>query len=298
MQDLLRRTLGEHLAIECAPPPGLWLAQVDPSQLEAAVLNLCINARDAMPAGGTLAIEASNVTQGPGRPGQGDEVSAGDYVLIGVRDTGVGMDAQTLARAFEPFFTTKEVGKGSGLGLSMVYGFARQSRGHVTIDSTPNGGTRVRLYLPRAERQPRVVRQAIADGAPTGHERILVVEDDDLVRGNARLQLQSLGYAADVVANAADAVAALQAGAYDLLFSDVVMAGGMNGRQLADAAQALAPRMPVLLTSGYSDALAEERLPAGMEMLRKPYRRKELAVRVRTMLDRASQRVPDPLATR
>jgi PAS domain S-box-containing protein len=286
MHGMLRRTLGEHLVVEFPRPNGLWLAQVDPSQLEAAVLNLCINARDAMPAGGTLTIETCNVTRKPEDPGQVAALPVGDYVRITVRDTGVGMDAKTLARAFEPFFTTKEVGKGSGLGLSMVYGFARQSHGHVELESSLQEGTRVCLYLPRARQAPSAAAPASSDGTAAGCERILVVEDDDLVRANARSQLESLGYLVHAVASAADALVALQAGDYDLMFTDVVMAGAMNGRQLADAARALAPSMPILLTSGYSDALAEDGLPAAMEMLRKPYRRKELALRVRKMLEK------------
>lgn len=289
MHDLLRRTLGEHLQVHWQNQPGLWHAQVDPAQLEAAVLNLCINARDAMPAGGDLTITTGNLSLDAATADRAPELAPGDYVLIEVRDEGTGMDAQTLSRAFEPFFTTKEVGKGSGLGLSMVYGFTRQSRGHVTIDSEPGAGTAVRLYLPRA--LPPV--QAPANDHPdparaSSKGRILLVEDDELVRAHGRAQLEALGYVVDGFAGAREALEALKAGEYDLLFTDVMMPGGMSGRQLADAARAVAPALPVLLTSGYSDALAEDHYPPRMQMLPKPYRRRDLAARLQALLDPAA----------
>jgi CheY-like chemotaxis protein len=212
-------------------------------------------------------------------------------VMVAVSDTGTGMDPATLARAVEPFFTTKEVGKGSGLGLSMVYGFARQSRGHVAISSELGIGTTVRLYLPRTSEGTKVANTPVHDtGAPGGTEAILLVEDDELVRAHVRALLIELGYLVTSVGTAADALSTLERGQdFDLLFSDVVMPGGMSGTELAEKAGILRPEMPVLLTSGYSDEHVgrNRSLRPGQQLLRKPYRRQELATKVRRLLDGA-----------
>ncbi|GAM98113.1 two-component hybrid sensor and regulator [alpha proteobacterium U9-1i] len=284
MGELLRRVLGDHVEIDIATPDLLWPAQIDAPQLENAVLNLCINARDAMPEGGRIDITLANTFV---QKGDADGATPGEYVTISVADTGAGMDAQTLARAFEPFFTTKEVGKGSGLGLSMVYGFVTQSKGHVKIHSAPGQGAIVRLYLPRAHGEVANAVAAMPADAPGGDEKVLVVEDNDLVRAQVSAELETLGYTVVSVVNGPEAIAALQAASdFDLLFTDVVLPGGMNGRQLADAARNLRPNLPVLFTSGYAEDVIvhEGQVDAGLHLLRKPYRRGELAASVRSAL--------------
>jgi signal transduction histidine kinase/ActR/RegA family two-component response regulator len=287
MDDLLRRTLGEHVEIETVRAAGLWQAMVDPGQLENAILNLCINARDAMAAGGRLTIETANVRLDQAYAARHGEVEPGQYVMVAVSDTGTGMDEATLERAFEPFFTTKEVGKGSGLGLSMVYGFVKQSRGHVRIYSEPGHGTTVKLYLPRAD--AGAAAEAEPSGQPVvagGQERILVVEDEDLVREHVTNQLRGLGYDVVAVRNGPEAMAALRRGGFGLLFTDVVMPGGMSGRQLADEARSLHPDLPVLFTSGYTEnaIVHHGRLDRGVHLLQKPYRRQDLAASIRQVL--------------
>jgi len=282
MEPLLNRALGAHVEARIEAEPGLWRALIDPLQLESALLNLCINARDAMPDGGVLTIRATNVVL----DAEGESES-GDYVAIAVADTGEGMDEATRARAFEPFFTTKEVGKGSGLGLSMVYGFVTQSKGRISIDTELGKGTTITLSLPRAREPAHTSVTSDKERVLEGDERILVVEDDDLVRAQVCTELATLGYRVVSVRNAAEALETLRADtAFDLLFTDIVMPGGVNGRQLADAAQELAPQLPVLFTSGYPDiALAADgRIAPGVHLLRKPYRRRELAAKVRDAL--------------
>jgi CheY-like chemotaxis protein len=288
MYSLLSRTLGEQIEIDLRPEPGLWPAMVDGPQLESAVLNLCLNARDAMPDGGRLTIATGTVQLSDADHIHPGEIDAGEYVTITVSDTGSGMSADVVEHAFEPFFTTKDTGKGSGLGLSMVYGFIKQSAGHVKIQSVPDQGTSVILYLPRAESRTA----ATGVGAPRvqlvgGSERILLVEDDDIVRSFVCAELEELGYAVVSASNGPRAMEILQReGEFDLLFTDVVMPGGMNGLELADAAQRLRPDLPVLFTSGYTeDAIFDPgRLQAGAQLLHKPYRRAELASRVREVL--------------
>ncbi len=254
MDGLLRRTLGEHIEVEVVRGGGLWEALIDAPQLENAILNLCINARDAMPNGGRLTIEMANAHLDEAYAAQHADVAPGQYVMVAVSDTGTGMDAHILAHAFEPFFTTKEVGKGSGLGLSMVYGFVKQSTGHVKIYSERGQGTTIKLYLPRADSnadhpQPKTGNTA----APQGSEKILLVEDEDLVREHVSAQLKSLGYHVVSVRSGPEALEALkQISDFDLLFTDVVMPGGLNGPQLAEEARKLRPNLPVLFTSGYT----------------------------------------------
>jgi len=288
MSTLLRRTLGEHVELVTMRDDGLGQALVDPTQLESALLNLCLNARDAMPDGGRLSIELRNVELDSSNAGWNDDVAPGAYVLIAVSDTGVGMTPDVAARAFEPFFTTKDTGRGSGLGLSMVYGFAKQSRGHVKIYSEVGQGTTVKLYLPRAAGDADRPAETVAGAVEGGRERILLVEDDGMVRDHVAAQLRALGYRVVSVGDGAAALRSLQNdGPFDLLFTDVVMPG-MNGRQLADAARLLLPDLPVLFTSGYTEnALhSQGRLDPGVHLLHKPYRRTELAAKLRQVIGR------------
>jgi signal transduction histidine kinase/ActR/RegA family two-component response regulator len=293
MDPMLRRTLGEHIEIELVRGGGLWKAMVDSGQLENAILNLCLNARDAMPGGGRLTIETANAHLDADYAARQTELEPGQYVMVAVSDTGTGMDAATLERAFEPFFTTKDVGKGSGLGLSMVYGFVKQSKGHVRIYSEPGHGTTVKLYLPRADAEEGADAAASAEtAAERGSGRILLVEDDDLVRENAAAQLTGLGYDVVAVGSGREALAALAKGdAFDLLFTDVVMPGGTNGRELAEQALKLRPGLPVLYTSGYTEnaIVHHGRLDRGVELLAKPYRRQDLAAKVRAVLKGAGK---------
>jgi PAS domain S-box-containing protein len=288
MNDLLARALGEQVEIELVRASGLWHPFVDAAQLESAILNLCINARDAMPGGGRLTIETANVTLDETYARNADEVTAGQYVMIAVSDTGTGMPPEVAARAFEPFFTTKEVGKGTGLGLSMVHGFVKQSRGHVKIYSEAGQGTTVKLYLPKASDSDETATpsQATLQRVEGGSERILLVEDDAQVREHVAGQLRDLGYEVVAVAAAAAALAALEQRTFDLLFTDIVMPGGMNGRQLADQAHERWPHLRVLYSSGYTDnaIVHHGRLDQGVHLLSKPYRRSELAAKLRQVL--------------
>jgi PAS domain S-box-containing protein len=291
MDPLLRRALGAH--IECATVcgPGLWRATIDAPQLESALLNLAFNARDAMPGGGRLTIETSNVQLDETSVAFQADFPPGSYVLVAVSDTGCGMNEETLLQAFDPFFTTKDVGKGSGLGLSMVYGFVRQSKGYVRLYSEPGQGTTVKLYLPRAHEEagaspspPRV------SAIPGGSEKILVVEDDELVRVQVAAQLKTLGYEVVSASDGAQALDILRRVAdFSLLFTDVVMPGGMNGRQLAEEARKLHPGLAVLFTSGYAEnaIVHHGRLDPGVHLLNKPYRRLDLAVKIRAALEQA-----------
>ncbi|WP_022726641.1 PAS domain-containing protein [Fodinicurvata sediminis] len=288
MGSLLRRTLGEHIQIDVQLSDGVWKALVDPVQLESAVLNLCINARDAMPERGNLTIEVQNVHLDQGY-GDGDErIAPGPYVMLAISDTGSGMPPDVASRAFDPFFTTKETGKGSGLGLSMVYGFARQSQGQVVIYSEEGQGTTVKLYLPRGFGGPEDEKATAGTEETTGGpERILVVEDDDLVRGHVTSQLESLGYRVVSAENGAKALEVLEREVdLDLLFTDVIMPGGMNGGELAEKARQLHPKLPVLFTSGYTDSaiVHHGQVDPGIHLLTKPYRRQALAEKLREVL--------------
>ena len=283
--ELLGRTLGSGIEIATSVSGDLWPALVDGSQLENAVLNLAINARDAMPAGGRLSIEAANCEVAEG---EWPELKPGRYVSLVVRDSGQGMSPEIRAKAVQPFFTTKEIGKGSGLGLSMVYGFVKQTGGHLDIVSEVGRGTAVQLILPVA---PRNVRPRSADGqeddAPQDQGgSVLVVDDDPGVLSVAVSMLESLGHR---VTTAIDGPSALrwinEGGPFDLLLTDIVLPGGMNGVQLATAALELRPELRVLLMSGYAEeALTEQDFPA--DLLRKPFRRRELAEKLRLTLHR------------
>src|SRR5205807_1654765 len=255
MEPLMHRTLGEHIEIQRQHVMDLWSATVDPGQLENAVLNLAVNARDAMPNGGTLTIETANVEFDVEQAAAYPEIKPGQFVMIAVGDTGSGMPPEVVVRAFEPFFTTKDVGKGTGLGLSMVYGFVKQSGGHARIYSEVGIGTVVRLYLPRSAAATTTASPAPASASklPTGDETILFVEDDPMVREHTGRQIVGLGYAVMAAENGAEALAMVDNGCVpDLLFTDVVMPGGMNGRQLALRLRKRWPRLRVLYTSGYA----------------------------------------------
>ncbi len=287
MDGLIRRAIGGQFEIRTVLPDNLWHVFVDPSQLENALLNLAINARDAMPDGGRLTIETGNIRMDEAAAAD-RELAPGDYLLVTVSDTGTGMDKDTLARAFEPFFTTKEVGKGSGLGLSMVYGFVTQSRGQVRIHSAPGQGTSVRIYLPRAAEGVALGKPEVHDGSlPRGSEKILLVDDDAMVRDMVVMQLQNLGYSVVSAANGSQALEVLKReSGFDLLFTDVVMPGGLNGRQLADQARKLNPGLRVIFSSGYADSavVLHGGLDQGVHLLNKPYRRSDLAKKVREAL--------------
>jgi PAS domain S-box-containing protein len=289
ISQLLARAIGGQIKIVLQLPDGVWPVLIDPAQLEAAMLNLAVNARDAMPDGGTLTIEAANLSLDAEEAGALIELAAGDYVVLAVSDTGTGMPPEVIARVFEPFYTTKPVGQGTGLGLSMVYGFAKQSGGAVKIYSEPGVGTTIRLYLPRAV---GAVSDAPAppsvSALPTGSETILVVEDNATLRKVAVRQLHELGYTTLEADNAAAALAVIDSGQpIDLMFTDIAMPGGADGRSLARQAAALRPGLKVLFTTGFTMAAADAVGPAAFadRLLSKPYRKTELAQRVRAALD-------------
>ncbi len=291
MDGLLRRTLGEEIEVELVHGAGLWQAVVDPALLESSVLNLALNARDAMPDGGKLTIETGNAHIDQTYSDAHDEVSPGQYVLLCVTDTGVGMGPEILARAFEPYFTTKEPGKGTGIGLAMAFGFVKQSNGHIKIYSEVGVGTTVKIYLPRAHAGEDADAAAAAIGASStgGDETILLVEDNDLVREHAERLLKALGYTVLVADRGAAALEFLEREdvTVDLLFTDVVMPGGMSGKQLADRASVIRPDLKVLYTSGYTEnaIVHHGRLDPGVKLLRKPYGKRDLAARIRSVLD-------------
>lgn len=286
---LLHPTLGEHIEITPKLAGEAWPAIVDPNQLTTAILNLALNARDAMPRGGKLTLETRNVYLDEGYASMNSEVVVGNYVMIAVSDTGMGISPANLEKVFDPFFTTKEVGKGTGLGLSMVFGFIKQSGGHIKIYSEEGYGTSVKLYLPRSTGKHETLAEAeVAPRVQGGRETILVVEDDELVRKYVITQVQSLGYATLEAANATEALVLIDENrSIDLLFTDVIMQGPMNGRHLADEAIKRRPNLKTLFTSGYTEnaILHHGRLDPGVLLLAKPYRKPELARMLRVALD-------------
>src|SRR5271154_5555277 len=282
MQEILplvRRAVGEETVVESIVAGGLWNATIDPAQFQSAVLNLALNSRHAMPEGGKLTIEVANAALDDVYAARHADVQPGQYVLFAITDTGAGMDAATLARAMDPFFTTKPVGEGTGLGLPQVYGFVKQSGGHIKLYSEVGEGTTVKLYL------PRTLREAPKEAPPptalllAGTETILLVDDDDTVRTTVCSMLEELGYSVLAASSGAQALEMLEKGALpDLLLTDVVMPG-MGGRQLAERARALTPSLRVLFSSGYTEnaIVHNGRLDHGVELLSKPFDRDRLA---------------------
>ncbi len=294
MADMLARTVGEKIRIETVAGAGLWSVLADENQLESALLNLVVNARDAMPDGGLITIETSNAYLDEAYVSKVADIKPGQYAMLCVSDTGHGIPADKMSRIFEPFFTTKETGKGTGLGLAMVHGFVKQSDGHIRIYSEVGQGTAVKIYLPRmkaglASARPEVedLRERFAVTAVAG-EAILLVEDDDGVRGYAASVLEDLGYVVRVASGSDEAlVIARSRERIDLMFTDVVLGGKLNGRQLADEIATIRPDLPVLFTTGYTrNAIVHHgRLDEGVELLTKPYASTELAEKIRRMLD-------------
>ena len=294
MMELIRSTVGPGIAIKPVLQKELWLTRCDPHQLENALLNLCINSRDAMPDGGQLTIETENTNLSPAHAAALPEARAGDYAVLSITDTGTGMLPEVIARAFDPFFTTKPLGQGTGLGLSMTYGFVQQSGGHVQIASTVGRGTTVRLYLPRHddlyETAPANNKSA-ALAPPAAQGTVLVVDDELTVRTLVSEVLEDLGYA---VQEAFDGPSALQIlrsiTQLDLLVTDVGIPGGMNGRQLADAAREQRPNLKVLFITGYADTVLSGNgvLGTGMEVMTKPFALTDLTTKVRGMVQNDS----------
>ena len=296
---LMRPTLGEHIELATALERDAWSALVDPSQLTSAILNLAINARDAMPDGGKLTLETRNIVLDQNHAYASGQIEAGSYMLIAVSDTGTGIPDAIREKIFDPFFSTKEVGKGTGLGLSMVYGFVKQSGGHIQVYSEVGHGTTFKIYLPRAEAAQLVQRGEVAPQPLIAgkNETILVVEDDPLVRSFVTSQIQNLGYRTISAGDAAEALGIIDRGTmFDLLFTDVVMPGGMNGRELSEEAARRKPGLKVLFTSGYTqNAMVHHgRLDPGVFLLAKPYRKSDLAHMLRQALDtEPSTKQPD-----
>ncbi|MFG1428952.1 GAF domain-containing hybrid sensor histidine kinase/response regulator [Roseixanthobacter glucoisosaccharinicivorans] len=295
MEDLLRRTLGERIALELVLAGGLWQTLCDPNQLENAILNLCINARDAMPEGGRLTIETCNAHLDGAYAASVRDVRPGQYICICVTDTGAGMSPEVMSRAFDPFFTTKPIGQGTGLGLSMIYGFARQSEGYAKIYSEAGKGTTVKLYLPRyrgAAAADEEVSAPAVPPRPEPDETVLVVEDEPVVRGLIVEVLHELGYHALEAGDGPEGLKILQSDArIDLLVTDIGLPG-LNGRQIADAARVMRPDLRVLFMTGYAEnaAMANGFLEPGMEMITKPFPLDALALRLREMMERAEIR--------
>jgi PAS domain S-box-containing protein len=273
--SMLRRTLGEQVALSTILAPGVWSSRIDPAQAESAIVNLALNARDAMPRGGKLLIETQNIRHGREETDSNLDLPPGDYVQIVVADTGTGMSREVLERAIEPFFTTKPRGHGTGLGLSMVYGFARQSGGNIEIASAPDEGTTIRIYLPRsADVMPQERDETGASEESASHVgSILVVEDDAQVRKLTVSRLRKLGYRTDECPDGVSAIARLEDGRrFDLIFSDVVMPGGVSGYDVARRARELDPDVRVLLTSGYTEDSMSDEAQDDVRLLRKPYK--------------------------
>jgi signal transduction histidine kinase len=289
MEELVRRTIGPAITLEVVGAAGLWPTLVDPHQLENALLNLAINARDAMPGGGRLTVETAN-TRLDARVAMTRDMEPGQYVTVSVTDTGTGMTPDVIARAFDPFFTTKPLGQGTGLGLSMIYGFARQSGGQVRIYSEVGQGTTMRLYLPRhvgeAEAAEDMPNLAQAPRAAAG-QTVLVVDDEPTIRMLVREVLEDLGYAAVEAADGASGLGILRSDArIDLLVTDVGLPGGMNGRQLADAARTTRPDLKVLFITGYAEnaVIGNGHLEPGMHVMTKPFAMEALASRIKELI--------------
>jgi CheY-like chemotaxis protein len=289
MRSLLERSLGEQVEVELGEKHAGLYCLADRSQLEGAILNLAINARDAMSDGGTLSIDATWVPVDEVHAAECAELLADGCVAISVRDTGVGIPQNVLDRVFEPFFTTKDIGEGTGLGLSMVYGFAKQSGGHVEIDSADGAGTEVKLYLPSSEALPRMREGDKDTGSHRGDgESVLVLEDEPALRRLVATHLENLGYSVVSVANGEEALSAIESmEAINLLLSDVMLPGGLSGREVATEMKRRRPEAKILLMSGYAKEILtdEDPLGSGDALLNKPFQLNELARKVRGMLD-------------
>src|SRR5471030_3325817 len=284
LTGLLKNALGERLTLELDAAADAWNAAIDPGQLENAILNLALNARDAMAGGGAVRVEVSNATLDRRYAALHPDVNPGAYVLVAVSDTGTGMPAEVVAHAFDPFFTTKQEGKGTGLGLSMVYGFVRQSNGHIRIDSAIGQGTSVKLFLPRTL-DPVAEPEAPPSGVAAGDERILVVEDNDDVRRAVVDMLSGWGYRVTAAENPDVAVGLIEKNSnFDMLFTDVVMPGAVSVVELIAMVQRLRPSMAILLTSGYARDLIPQQYREDLPMIAKPYRSDDLSARIRAVL--------------
>ncbi len=290
MEELLRRTVGPEISLEVVREPELWTVLVDVSQLENALLNLCINARDAMPNGGRIIVDTRNLRLGARDAGE-RELPPGDYVALSVTDNGSGMPPEVAARIFEPFFTTKPMGSGTGLGLSMIYGFARQSGGNVRVHTRPRLGTTMRIVLPRHHgKAEHDDERAAPDAVPRAKagESVLIIDDEHAVRSLAGEILDELGYRTAAAANGRDGLKLLHsAERYDLLVTDVGMPGGLNGRQVAEAARKMRPALKVLFITGYAEGavLTGGQMASGAQVLTKPFAMDALAIKVRQLID-------------
>jgi CheY-like chemotaxis protein len=287
---MITRSLTPVVAVKYSMAEDLWLTEINTGEFQDAILNLAINARDAMPGGGELFIETRNINFDAGFSEINYGIETGDYVQLQLTDTGSGMDEETLEHIFEPFFTTKEKGKGTGLGMAMVYGFVRRYKGHIKIDSEPGKGTTMRLYLPRSSALETASHRDSSDDTdlPTGNERILIVDDESDLLQLAGKYLSDLGYSTHLAKNASQALETLEKeGGIHMLFSDVVMPGGINGYELAEQATQQQPELRVLLSSGFTSKsiVSKAHTRFANNLISKPYRKAELARRIRQLLD-------------
>jgi len=291
LDDMLSRTLGETVSIKVVTGDDVWPVMIDPHQLENVLVNLSLNARDAMLNGGVLTIECKNVTLDEDYTKKYDDVAPGEYICVAVSDNGTGMVMDVQEKVFEPFFTTKDVGKGSGLGLSMVYGFVIQSDGHISVYSELGEGTTIKLYLPRSMDGAKAAKNtSVAPDMPHGTERILVVEDDDGVREIPVSILKSHGYQVTEARGGLEAIDLLKLGpSFDLLFTDVILPGGINGVDIVEEALRLHPKIKILYTTGYSEnaVIHDGKLDDGVVLLSKPYRQEDLLLNIRNSLDKS-----------
>jgi PAS domain S-box-containing protein len=300
--DMLRRTLGEHITLSTLLARHIWATRADPGQFQSAIVNMAVNARDAMPEGGKLVVETRNLVINEDQTDLQSELKPGEYVQLSISDTGVGMTPEVRDRVFEPFFTTKEKGRGTGLGLAMVYGFVKQSGGHVTIYSEVGQGTTVNLYFPRvADGSATTYFDSISDNAPApARETILVVEDDDRVRQLTIKRLKLIGYQVLEASDGPMALEILRRGeAVDLVFSDLIMPGGLSGREVAIRARELIPGIKILLTSGYAEELihGEHLQREQLKVLRKPYQQSDLVAALRDVLSSTATHQHIPAAS-
>ncbi len=287
--DMLRRTLGHHITLSTSLAHDVWLTRADPAQFQSAIINLAVNARDAMPRGGKLVVETRNITLDADHTLVQPELKPGEYVQLSISDTGSGMTPEVRARGFAPFFTTKEKGRGTGLGLPMVYGFVKQSGGHVAVYSEVGHGTTINLYLPRSDEGSAAALKgkSATDTDPNARETILVVEDDERVRKLTIRRLEMIGYTVLEASDGPSALDILNSGVpVDLIFTDLVMPGGLSGRDVAERAHELRPGIKVLLTSGYAEELiqGDDRDRPQLKVLRKPYQQTDLVTALRDIL--------------